>query len=486
MFRLLKIGWSTVALSLLAVIFLYVVWILSNSASKERFKNSVSDVIHSIGQSKISSFVVHSFARERIAKNGEPIFFQQTVIVDADVFLALTDRLVYKKGSHPLLFVRGRGDFSVDVKSFSSVKSERIQSFQGKLKKQNFPLAFDTFDGFDKKQFEVFPIDVGGHNGWIQLTVTSSNKIINIPIFVEEAPKNDILFVESTDTFKAYQSGESMRTYYSRVPQSILGNFTRPNAYPTYYKISHWALASDDMTVGGCKDHLINADLVLKHHLDKLGLVHSVVSDEFFDTDHDLQKYRMIVLGTHNEYWTAKKIRRVKEYVEKGGSLLILGGNTAWRWVVRSNNYELFWGDGILKKDTRYEPFLTQILGSYYDEIGYETYAPFKFIDGASLIDVNTQKGSEFGVGSNFELCKDMIKGASGLETDKFYIKSDGFTVIAKGMNEGGVGGSDVVYKKFAQSNGQVLNFGSLSLWHRISDPIVQNLILGFHKASKK
>ena len=486
MFKLHRDGWSTFVLSLFALVFLYLVWILTNSDSKEEFKNSVSDVIFSVGQTKASSFVVRSFTGERSAKNGEPIFVRQAVIVDADVLLALTDRLVYKKGSHPVLFLRGEGDFSVDVRSFSSIKSERIKSFQGKLKKQNFPLAFDTFDGFDKKQFEVFSIDVGGHNGWIQITVTSSNKIITIPIFIEEAPKNDILFVESTDTLKAYQSGESMRTFYSRYPQPIQGNFTRPNAYPTYYKISHWALSSDDMTVEGCSDHLINADLVLKHHLEKLGLNHSVVSDEFFDTDHDLQKYRMIVLGTHNEYWTAKKITRIKDYVENGGSLLILGGNTAWRWVVRGDSYELIWGDGILKKDARYEPFLIQILGSYYDEKGHETYAPFKFIDGASLIDAKTQKGSEFGVGSNFELCRDKIWGASGHETDKFYMKSDGFTIIAKGMNKGGVGGSDVVYKKFAQSNGQVLNFGSLSLWHRINDPVIQSLILGFHKAAKK
>jgi hypothetical protein len=478
--------WLILILSLVAILLLYVVWMLTNPTSKERVKNYVSDVIHSAGQSKVASFVVRSFTGERSAKNYEPIFIRQTLIVDADNLLALTDRLVYQKGSHPLLFVRGTGDFSVDVKSFSGSKTEHIKSFRGKLKKHNFPIAFDTFYGFDKKQFEVFEVDVGNHNGWIEITVTSSDKVINIPVFIEEMPKNDILFVESTDTLKAYVSGASMRTYYRRLPQSIQGNFTRPNAYPTYYKISHWALSSTDMTVGSCNDHLINADLVLKHHLEKLGLAHSMVSDEFFDANHDLQKYRMIVLGAHNEYWTAKKVSRIKEYVEKGGSLLILGGNTAWRWVARNESYDLIWGDGILKTDARYEPFLAEILGSYYDTVGYDTYAPFKFIDGAGLLNGKIQKGREFGLSSNFEVCRDKIRGASGHETDKFYSKSDGFTVIAKGMNEGGPGGADVVYKRFKESNGQVLNFGSLSLWHRINDPVIENLILGFDKASRR
>ena len=83
---------------------------------------------------------------------------------------------------------------------------------------------------------------------------------------------------------------------------------------------------------------------------------------------------------------------------------------------------------------------------------------------------------SNLGKGSRFEHCKSKISGVSGHEIDKLAEGAEGFTILAKGLNE--KGGADLVYKSFA-SGGEVLNFGSLSTWHN-NDPNLSLLIQRF------
>ena len=104
-------------------------------------------------------------------------------------------------------------------------------------------------------------------------------------------------------------------------------------------------------------------------------------------------------------------------------------------------------------------------------------------IDGAGLISEKFLQNQEFGSGSVFEECAEVV-GASGHETDKLLSDHEGFTLIAKGTNIGG-GGGDIVFKSF-ESGGQVLNFGSIALWHNINDPLIRNLIVSFSDKSKK
>ena len=466
-------------LPIAAICFGFIGWIASDSDTSSRLNDGFSSVFESVKRSNFALFIAESRQSE-----VQPLPIRQTVLVNSVQPIAFTDKLVYQQEQQPKLFILAQKKFSVEIYKYANGKNMMIQSFQKSPSKRIDSLLFDTFTGFDQNKFEVFPIEVGKNEGWISITIRQNNYVIDIPIFIEKAPKGNVLFVESTDTLKAYISGSGLRTFYQNLPVNIMGDFTRPKSYPTYYKISQYNQHGNSSKNINCNEHLINADFVLKNELTKLGIPVDSVSDEFFDLNIDLKNFRLIILGAHNEYWTELKIKKIHDFVEQGGSLLILGGNTAYRWIARSDNYDLLWGEAVLKKSKMHKKFLTQIIGSYYDSDGYDTYAPFKYITGAGLLDQEKLIGKVFGDGSNFEKCKDKVKGASGHETDKLYYKSKGFAVLAKGMNKNR-GGAEIVYKTFNKTGGQVLNFGSISLYHSFDDKIIKKLVLSFYKNSQ-
>ena len=460
------------------VCFGFIGWIASDLNTSSRLSDGFSYVLEGVKKSNFALFIAESRQKEVQAM---PI--RQTVLVNSVEPIAFTDKLVYQQGQRLKLFILAKKKFSVEVSKYTNDKNIIIQSFQKEPSKGIVSLLFDTYTGFDKNQFEVFPIEVGKNSGWISIAIRSQNYVIDIPVFIEKVPIGNVLFVESTDTLKAYVSGSGLRNFYQNLPVSIMGDFTRPKSYPTYYKISQYNQLGNNENFY-CDDHLINADFVLKNELTKLGIPVDSVSDEFFDSNIDLKNFRLIILGAHNEYWTDVKIRKIHDFVQQGGSLLILGGNTAYRWIARSDNYDLLWGEAVLKKSKIHKKFLTQILGSYYDSDGYGTYAPYKYVTGAGLLNREELVGQVFGVGSNFKKCKDKVMGASGHETDKLYYKSKGFDVLAKGMNKNR-GGAEIVYKAINKTGGQVLNFGSISLYHSFDDKIIKDLVLSFYQNSQ-
>ena len=60
---------------------------------------------------------------------------------------------------------------------------------------------------------------------------------------------------------------------------------------------------------------------------------------------------------------------------------------------------------------------------------------------------------------------------------DKLFWGSSGFSLIAKGQNSNG--GAEILFKQF-ETGGSVLNFGSISIWHVLSDKVIKGLIKGF------
>ena len=80
--------------------------------------------------------------------------------------------------------------------------------------------------------------------------------------------------------------------------------------------------------------HQLSADLHVIDWLEQKGLAHDVVSD------HDLHqegvdllgRYRVVLSGTHPEYWTAPMLDALDAYLANGGRLVYLGGN-GFYWV---------------------------------------------------------------------------------------------------------------------------------------------------------
>ncbi|MGR8921944.1 MAG: N,N-dimethylformamidase beta subunit family domain-containing protein, partial [Gammaproteobacteria bacterium] len=70
-------------------------------------------------------------------------------------------------------------------------------------------------------------------------------------------------------------------------------------------------------------------DTCLNAFLEHLGMGHDVLSDE--DLHHDgpaaLAPYRVLVTGTHPEYWSTAMLDALEDWLRQGGRLMYLGGN---------------------------------------------------------------------------------------------------------------------------------------------------------------
>ena len=411
-----------------------------------------------------------------------PQFVEQKYEIK-DQFLAFSDKLVYRPGEKIRVYIKAEGQVTIELYNVSPGRTKLIKSTKRNFINSHVNI-FNTFYGFEEmKDFTKLAFDVHHHVGWFNFIISNQDVTTHVPVFVEDIKERSVLFIESTDTLKAYNSKETFRNMYHNPRKLSFGEFSRPMAYPMNYKIIDFSSIDKLNEPINCNEHLINADFLHKQSLNELNIPFDIASDAFLDEEHDLTRYQMIVLGTHNEYWSKKKIHKITEYVENGGSLLILGGNTAWGWIMRSGDFDVIHGSNILRLEDSLEPFLSKILGSYYSAEGFDTYAPYRTTSEINSFGIEFLTESEFAVSSDFYTCRDKILGGSGHETDKLYEKSENFRIIAVGTNT--EGGANVVYKKF-ESGGQVLNFGSLSLWHRSTDPIVRGLISLIYENSQK
>ena len=80
--------------------------------------------------------------------------------------------------------------------------------------------------------------------------------------------------------------------------------------------------------------HGLNADFHLLDWMDAQGFGYDVISDDdlHFEGAELLAPYRVVVTGTHPEYWTLQMLDAMQSYQAGGGRLMYLGGNGLY-WV---------------------------------------------------------------------------------------------------------------------------------------------------------
>ena len=80
--------------------------------------------------------------------------------------------------------------------------------------------------------------------------------------------------------------------------------------------------------------HQLSADLHLIDWLDVHGVAVDLITDD--DLHHEgiglLTPYRVLLTGSHPEYWTAPMMAALDDYLSTGGRLMYLGGN-GFYWV---------------------------------------------------------------------------------------------------------------------------------------------------------
>jgi hypothetical protein len=439
----------------------YISFLTGDSAAERGMRSFISSTFRALGNLDSDDF-------------NKPVAVEQTFLYDGDV-VAFTDRLVYYQGEILTLSYSAPEAMTatIEYKDLGEGTTSRTVNLAEVVYKR--PLAVNSFSGFNADDMAKAQISLDEFSpGWHQIEVRGALETKFIPFFVEPTSlESKIVFVESTNTFKSYVADSGLRTHYSN-PGNLLGKFTRPEAYPVNYQIQDFL--HEEKNSINCYDHLISADLVLKKRLVELGLNFDVVSDEWLTASNLSEDVKLVILGAHNEYWGSSKFRAMQNFLDEGGNLLLLGGNTAWRFTESiSNTHTLIWGNGALR--TEHEPFIRDYLGTHFDSRDYGTSSDFTLSSNLPNFLRDSDLKSNFGVGSDFPSCEAEVKGASGHETDKLVDRNSGFEVIARGNNY--LGGADVVYKKLP-SGGSVLNFGSVGLWQRLSDVTIQEIIKQF------
>jgi len=217
--------------------------------------------------------------------------------------------------------------------------------------------------------------------------------------------------------------------------------------------------------------HLAPAEWRLLGWLEREGIAYDYYAETQLHSDVlDLDRYRVLVLNTHPEYWSRRMIDRVKAWVQqRGGKLAYLGGNGLNCEVEFLDDARVVHlnGNGRVLKQRGLESRLhltyeseASLLGVVFTEPGAMTAAPYRVVAADHWVFAGTglKNGDIFGQNTLHRRCEG---GASGHETDKVSPSSPANVVrLAKGMNAND-GGADMIYYQTADG-GEVFSAGSI------------------------
>ena len=217
--------------------------------------------------------------------------------------------------------------------------------------------------------------------------------------------------------------------------------------------------------------HLAAAEWRLLSWLEREGFAHDVYADaQLHDGTLDLDRYRVLVISTHPEYWSRQMYNDVYSWVyERGGKLVYLGGNGVDCEVefldastLRFRTQDEEPGGAHENRMHRSHRPTSALLGVVFTHTGEGTAAPYRVVDAEHWAFTGTglAAGDVFGTESLHER---IPGGASGHETDKRTANSPVRTrLLAVGLNIGG-GGAEMVHVQAERGGGEVFSVGSIT-----------------------
>ncbi|WP_139416725.1 FG-GAP repeat domain-containing protein [Agromyces laixinhei] len=164
---------------------------------------------------------------------------------------------------------------------------------------------------------ETFGVDVGA--GWRSgiysaLCVDAEGRSADITFVVKPKPtqRSQVALLANTNTWLAYDGWGGASKYTGLAQISLM----RPmeNAAPSTPFPTDW--------------HLTRGELWIQGWLESAGYDPDSYSDlDFHENGCDAGQYRLLVVGTHPEYWTPEMYDNLLAYLDDGGSFAYLGGN---------------------------------------------------------------------------------------------------------------------------------------------------------------
>lgn len=301
---------------------------------------------------------------------------------------------------------------------------------------------------------------------------TEGGVYFSFPLVVAPArPRAAIAVLASTNTWNAYNAFGGRSNYImagdviatpivnakADLPRYKLKEYGEWKSAPTFAPLSFdrpepYNHIPEDVeyasTIEGRQAcHLAPAEWKLLGWLEQKGHPYDLYADaQLHDGTLNLDSYRVLILNTHPEYWSAAMYWQVKRWVfERGGRLMYLGGNglncevefiqgnTAMRCV----NH---WPAG---KESRFHGAVeseANLLGVVFTDPGAMTVAPYEVLEPDHWVFAGTwlKRGDLFGTRTLHQRYGD---GGSGHETDKISSSSPkNCQLLARGLNpdEGG------------------------------------------------
>jgi len=313
---------------------------------------------------------------------------------------------------------------------------------------------------------------------------TMAGQFFSFPWIVEPAtPQASVVVLASNITWNAYNNFGGRSNYINQdgLPpeptvnaRQDLKRFTQPNGWP--FAVHGAPLSFDrpelfnavpedaeitDPVEGRLASAMAPAEWRLLGWLEREGFFYDLYSETSLHFGSlDLDRYKVLVLNTHPEYWTKEMYFRVKEWVyERGGRLMYLGGCGLLCELEFLDEHTIICRQED-RRDLRGENEAV-LLGVAYTHSGYQSGAPYRALDDTHWVFAGTglKNGDCFGERSLHERCPG---GASSHELDKISPYSPPqIRHLAKGDQPNGDGADMVIFD--TPSGGAVFSVGSLA-----------------------
>lgn len=242
----------------------------------------------------------------------------------------------------------------------------------------------------------------------------------------------------------------------------------------------------EDPIPGRLASSLAPAEWRLLAWLEREGFAYDTYADQqLHDGTLDLDAYRVLIISVHPEYWSRRQLERVRDWVDRGGRFIVLGGNSINCEVEPSDDgrslrflTQLTSTDGALGMPDAVDPSVwydsrfhrtafaeASVMGLATTETGIMTAAPYRVAEGAAdhwvFAGTGLRDGDLFGIHSLHERCPG---GASGHETDKRTAQTPpAYRLLAKGTNPDDGGAEIVLREAIGPGGGAVFNVGSIT-----------------------
>jgi N,N-dimethylformamidase len=320
-----------------------------------------------------------------------------------------------------------------------------------------------------------------------------SGAFFSFPLVVAPAkPHAPLAVLASTNTWNAYNAFGGRSNYImagrmidtpivnakSDLPRYKLSDYGEWKSAPEFAPLSFdrpepynhvpEGVECTDPIEGRQACHLAPAEWRLLGWLERQGYPYDLYAEaQLHDGLFDLDAYRVLILNTHPEYWSAEMYAKVKRWVfECGGKLMYLGGNginCAVEYLdgataMRCLNH---WPAGFESRFHHAVESEANLLGVAFTDPGAMTVAPYEVLEPGHWVfaGAGLQRGALFGTRTLHARYGD---GGSGHETDKITPSSPkNVQLLARGLNPD-AGGAHLVYFE-TPGGGAVFSAGSIT-----------------------